>query len=217
MRPSVPCHSDSYKLHKERRISKRNRSFFLHGKQWSQDDSPEGQSCAQSQGGATGGFTLVEVLVATVIVSLALAGMASVFVVSSKQGSESTNKMAASFHAGEVLEKLQASVADNPNLLRGSSSNPVTDPTTQPNLYSPSWHAGCDDNGDGVADRACYVLEGSAAPGITHVYDRASLPADFTSKYNGRITYRVVDNGVAGSPIRYAVTVDVNWTEANIR
>lgn len=155
------------------------------------------------------GFTLIEVMAASIILATVLGGMAAIFVLAARQSSVTSNKVAALYHANETIRLLSIHVADEPFAAPeddGAGANGWFEGWAQ----NPDWQS-CTSAAGPWAD--CYALSGAAAPGLTtHYRNPFSLSSDFTAApISGSVRYEVS----SGDPFPgwKKVVVKASWTE----
>ncbi len=160
------------------------------------------------------GFTLIEVLVATLILAVSMAGLMSALIIAAKNSGGTINKNVATYQATEFIEELRNSIAEDPSMLSAS-------------LYDPAWHLGCDMDSSCACDISgnltpggcaeqpgCYALLGAASPGVKHWIDPAQVPADFKAN-GGCVGYSVVTN-VSGGQTYLEIKTNVVWSEPQL-
>ncbi|MFC1521467.1 prepilin-type N-terminal cleavage/methylation domain-containing protein [Elusimicrobiota bacterium] len=168
------------------------------------------------------GFTLLEVLVSIMLVSIAVSAMMSIFAIAGKQKSVSTNEISATSSASEALEQLR-------NLVTADVGDPALYPTHAgasayvddvDSAINPAWHC--------CANKAHSPLAGSAG-GMEHDYclENTGISttdifyAEHITGYETRtgkkaVTYTVTNNPAGYSADGKKVEITIEWDEGPV-
>jgi Tfp pilus assembly protein PilV len=140
-----------------------------------------------SKNKARSGSALVEIMIATLLVGIAVSAIAGAMITTSMSSPRARSQTQAAVYADDVLEELKNFVT--------ADQNPNSEAPGPGNSYLLS--------GDACG---CYALQ----PGVHDVSSR--LDATFRATYNASMTYTVADVNVNGQTLK-TVTVRVNWRQ----
>lgn len=171
------------------------------------------------------GFTLLEILVAVVIFSIGLLGLASLQTTSLKLTNDSLDRTVATILANDMIDRMRANVEATSLGTTSPYNNPSKNATSNPNCYglnsdgSSSDSAQCDSTQMAQNDFADWyaAIQGSAAtswrPAITALLPSGNGVVCIDSTPNDGTPSSVSCDGITAVPSKPVFSIKIWWIE----
>ncbi|MEK7287122.1 MAG: prepilin-type N-terminal cleavage/methylation domain-containing protein [Elusimicrobiota bacterium] len=155
------------------------------------------------------GFTLLEVLIATLVIAIAISGLMSVFLIAAKQTGSTANKGAAAFYQKRILDELRSYIVEDPNNYTSFTglSNTVFlhNCASTPALFNPHY----------ILQDSNLNVVGNTVHQAIRIDDLPMIPAAdvLVSQFGATANYTVEDVEINGNTLKQ-ISVNVVYLEA---